>query len=172
MESTADAGLPDDGREHQGEATTTHAGWGEGDPRLLVTGEGVHHTHLLRGDRVRIGSGPDCDLRLEGLEALHAEIDHDTEDEYVLVLRGPAEDSSGSPRPLATVQTEGEVLRTGAQFTLGPWRFVFVRAEFADHGRPYGGREGGEGAHQQPQPPRPRYAHLHPTSEDNARAEE
>ena len=52
-----------------------------------------------------------------------------------------------------------EILRTGARFTLGKWELVFVRAEFADHGRPYGGRQGGEGTKQKPQPARPDYAH-------------
>ena len=30
----------------------------------------------------------------------------------------------------------------------------FYREEYADHGRPYGGRVGGEIGHQRPQPPR------------------
>jgi hypothetical protein len=32
---------------------------------------------------------------------------------------------------------------------------TFFREEFADHGRPYGGRVGGEIGHQRPQPERP-----------------
>jgi hypothetical protein len=45
-------------------------------------------------------------------------------------------------------------LRTGALITLGPWRLAFFREEFADHGRPFGGRMGGEFAVQRPQPAR------------------
>ncbi|MGO1547519.1 MAG: hypothetical protein ACTHXL_09220, partial [Microbacterium gubbeenense] len=48
-------------------------------------------------------------------------------------------------------------LRTGASFTAGPWRFVFQREEFADHGRPFGGRQGGELSDQPPQRRRPDY---------------
>jgi predicted GNAT family acetyltransferase len=47
---------------------------------------------------------------------------------------------------------------------MGAWRLVFARDEFADHGRPYGGRNGGEGAHQRRQAPRPDYAAQHPAS--------
>ena len=46
---------------------------------------------------------------------------------------------------------------TGAQFTIGDWMLVFSRDEYADHGRPYGGRNGGEGTHQERQPERPDY---------------
>ena len=35
-----------------------------------------------------------------------------------------------------------------------PHRLVFFREEYADHGRPHGGRIGGEAGHQIPQPPR------------------
>jgi len=41
---------------------------------------------------------------------------------------------------------------------MGEWRFTFARDEYADHGRPFGGREGGELADQPVQPPRPDYA--------------
>jgi hypothetical protein len=64
---------------------------------------------------------------------------------------------SASPTGEVGIDADRQVLRTGAQFVLGPWRFVFMRAEFADHGRPYGGREGGEGEVQPDQPPRPDY---------------
>jgi hypothetical protein len=36
----------------------------------------------------------------------------------------------------------GRILRTGALITLGSWRLAFFREEFADHGRPFGGRDG------------------------------
>ena len=38
---------------------------------------------------------------------------------------------------------------------VGAWTMTFFREEFADHGRPYGGRVGGEIGHQRPQPERP-----------------
>jgi hypothetical protein len=38
---------------------------------------------------------------------------------------------------------------------LGEWTMSFYREEYADHGRPYGGRIGGELGRQQAQPPRP-----------------
>jgi hypothetical protein len=140
--------------------TTTHAEWGAGDPHLIITREGIHQTFPLEGDHARIGAGEDCELSLDGLQPLHAEIDHDDRDEYVLTLLGPASETSGSP----FAQAAGLVLRSGAQFVLGPWRFVYERAEFADHGRPYGGREGGEGTDQLFQPPRPDYVE-HPSEE-------
>ncbi|HSP75244.1 MAG TPA: hypothetical protein VLO31_03400, partial [Cryobacterium sp.] len=48
----------------------------------------------------------------------------------------------------------GQILRTGARIEMGPWRLAFFREEYADHGRPYGGRVGGEFAVQKPQPSR------------------
>ena len=37
---------------------------------------------------------------------------------------------------------------------MGPWRMAFFREEYADHGRPFGGRLGGEFSVQKPQPTR------------------
>lgn len=140
--------------------TTTHDAWGAGHPRLIVTGDDFHHVFALDEDHVRIGSAEGCHLRLEGAAPLHAEVHHDGADEYVLVLHGPANTSTAAI-PLPALAAEGEVLRTGAQFTIGRWRLVFARDESADHGRPYGGRAGGEGAHQRRQPPRPDYSEHH-----------
>ncbi|MGM7423113.1 GNAT family N-acetyltransferase [Cellulosimicrobium sp. CpK407] len=109
--------------------------------------------HELDCDVTHVGSADDSDVLLQGADPLHARIVHDTADEYVLEMIGRGETSSGP----------NEVLRTGARFTAGPWRLVYTRDEFADHGRPYGGRSGGEGAHQRPQPPRPDYASEHPS---------
>ena len=47
-----------------------------------------------------------------------------------------------------------QLLRTGTRVEVGTHRLVFFREEYADHGRPYGGRIGGEAGHQRPQPPR------------------
>ena len=46
------------------------------------------------------------------------------------------------------------ILRTGCGIDLGEWHLSFFREEYADHGRPYGGRIGGEFGHQRPQPSR------------------
>jgi predicted GNAT family acetyltransferase len=134
--------------------TTTHAAWGAGHPRLLVVSGDSRSVHEIDCDLTHIGSSQDSDLVLEGTDPLHAKILHDTNDEYVLTMVGAGETSAG----------RHETLRTGSQFTAGPWRLVFARDEFADHGRPYGGRNGGEWAHQRRQPPRPDYAREHPAS--------
>jgi hypothetical protein len=102
----------------------------------------------LAGEITRIGSGPDTDLTLEGLLPNHAEIRHDHNDEYILVVHGPA----GLDHTVA--HAEGVTLRTGSRVDLGDWAMTYARDEFADHGRPYGGREGGEFAHQADQPDR------------------
>jgi hypothetical protein len=108
------------------------------------------HTIPLRDDVTTIGASADCDIRLPGLESLHAEIQHDDEDEFVLVRRG------GSP---ASTRVHGApvdtaILRTGTGIDLGRWKLTYFREEYADHGRPYGGRIGGELGRQRTQPSR------------------
>jgi predicted GNAT family acetyltransferase len=134
--------------------TTTHAAWGAGHPRILATSEHERRLHEMTCDMTHTGSAADSDLKLSATDPLHAEVLHDTTDEYVLTMLGEGATSSG----------RHEVLRTGAHFTAGPWQLVFVRDEFADHGRPYGGRLGGEAGHQLPQKPRPDYSKEHPAS--------
>jgi predicted GNAT family acetyltransferase len=134
--------------------TTTHAAWGAGHPRILATSEQERYGHEITCDVIHIGSADDADLRLSDTDALHAKVLHDTTDEYVLTMVGEGATSSG----------RHEVLRTGAHFTAGPWQLIFVRDEFADHGRPYGGRIGGEAGHQRLQEPRPDYSNEHPAS--------
>lgn len=138
--------------------TTTHASWGAGSPRLIISRDGRHHEEELHGRLITIGSGQDADIRVDGLDAVAAEIHHDDHDEFVLVPRVPGETNARLQPQEAADGEDGEVLRTGARFTLGDWTFVFTREEYADHGRPYGGREGGEGTAQPEQPPRPDYA--------------
>ena len=137
--------------------TTTHADAGQGNPRLVfVIGSDVWdgtpaREFRLANEITRIGSGSTMDLRLSGLDPFHAEIRHDDQDEYVLTSHSDARLSND----LADADTlPGVVLRTGFRVELGDWAMFFSRDEFADHGRPFGGRQGGEGAHQQPQPPR------------------
>ncbi|QDZ15154.1 FHA domain-containing protein [Humibacter ginsenosidimutans] len=141
-------------KETNSRVTTTHAAWGAGNPRLLVSRDDQRFVFDIEGDETRIGSAADNELRLEDLDVLHARIQHDDRDEYVLTLLG-----SGESELPAESSDRGEptVLRTGARFMLGPWTVVYQRDEYADHGRPYGGREGGEGDVQYTQPPRPDY---------------
>src|SRR6478736_973829 len=120
---------------------STHDGVGR--PRLVMSlggsvelpagsGPVVQPEFELVADRVRIGGGRDADLRLDGLDDLHAEIWHDEHDEYVVVDRA---------------------LHTGDRIELGPYVLVFLRDERADHLRPHGGRAGGELSVQRAQPP-------------------
>jgi predicted GNAT family acetyltransferase len=134
--------------------TTTHAAWGAGHPRILATSEYERYVHEIKCDLMHIGSAADSDLKLPATDPLHAKILHETTDEFVLTMFGEGATSSG----------RHEVLRTGAHFTAGPWQLIFVRDEFADHGRPYGGRVGGEAGHQRTQKPRPDYSKEHPAS--------
>ncbi|GAB3120615.1 FHA domain-containing protein [Glaciibacter psychrotolerans] len=137
--------------------TTTHYAPGAGRPRLIFVvgsenwnGQMPREFDLLPGVTT-IGSSPSADLQLEGLQPLHAEIRHDANDEYVLY---PLGEVAGGARPLPG-ESEGEqILRTGARIEMMQWRMGFFREEYADHGRPYGGRLGGELAYQRPQPGR------------------
>lgn len=146
--------------------TTTHAGYGEGRPRLRLAvdrqGWSGQPQQVFPLDRevTTIGSAPDADISLPGLAARHAQVRHDERDEYVLVLLGPGEAPAG-PEEDPTATPVPQVLRTGATFRVGDWALSFERAEEADHGRPYGGREGGEGSVQLRQPPRPDYREEH-----------
>lgn len=148
------------------DATTTHASYGEGKPALRLamdeqswSGEPQPVISLDR-EVTTIGSGPDADVQLPDLAPIHAEIRHDERDEYVLVLRedGEAPAATGDD---PTARPGPQVLRTGATFRIGPWALSFERAESADHGRPHGGRQGGEGSVQTTQPPRPDYRDAH-----------
>jgi hypothetical protein len=103
----------------------------------------------LSQDVTSIGSSTDCDIRLPGLAPRHAEVRHDERDEYVLVRL----DAAGITRVHGAPADEA-LLRTGTRIQLGEWTMSFVREEYADHGRPYGGRIGGELGHQRSQPPR------------------
>lgn len=134
--------------------TTTHAAWGAGHPRLLVASDYGRYVHEIDCDMTRIGSSDDNELLLQATDPVHAKVMHDPADEYQLEMLGEGETSHGREA----------TLRTGAHFTAGPWRLVFARDEYADHGRPYGGRNGGEGAHQKRQAPRPDYAKEQPVS--------
>jgi hypothetical protein len=139
--------------------TTTHAEWGSGHPRLLISSEDDRLLYEITTDETRIGSADACEITLSGIAPVHAVIRHDGQDEYDLEMLGPGETSANIDKAAREEGRPVEMLHTGARFTAGPWRFVFVRDEYADHGRPFGGRLGGEGAHQRRQAPRPDYEH-------------
>ncbi|GAA2151673.1 hypothetical protein GCM10009844_34170 [Nocardioides koreensis] len=133
--------------------TTTHDPARGGGPRLvLAVGEDVwpgerQPVYWLADGVSTIGSDPACDICLPRLASLQAEVHHDEADEFVIVARNPGVRVNGARAPR-------QVLRTGSRVEVGPWRLAYYREEYADHGRPYGGRIGGELGHQRPQPPR------------------
>ncbi|TDE92763.1 hypothetical protein EXU48_14715 [Occultella glacieicola] len=136
------------------EPGTTHAAPGSGHPELMVSRAGaampgeVPLRFPLDKDEVTVGSGPDQDIRLDGLEPHHLTVYHDERDEYRVRPYGQVEGGS-------VTEPAHRVLRTGARVAIGPWEVTFQRAEYADHGRPFGGREGGELSDNLTQPPRP-----------------
>lgn len=142
--------------------TTTHDPLGGGRPQLVLsmgptaTRADSRKVFRLRKGVTTIGSSNDADLRLDGLAPRQAEIRRDDNDEYVLVAL-----STDAATLVNGAPVERQLLRSGARIQLGAWKVSYSREEFADHGRPYGGREGGELSHQQGQarpsyePPRP-----------------
>jgi hypothetical protein len=136
--------------------STTHDPERGGHPRLIMAPSETprpgerQSVFALSGEVTTIGSHPSCDIRLPGLAALHAEVRHDERDEFVLVR---ASDPGGTLVNGAPV--DRSVLRTASRVQLGEWTMSFYREEYADHGRPHGGRVGGELGHQRAQPPRP-----------------
>lgn len=149
-------------RSRRDRPTTTHYTPGSGRPRLIfVVGSDQWdgrppREFALEAETITIGSSPDADLQLDGLDPMHAEIRHDKDDEYVLFVN----DKPAGAIPLLDSDrldpNAGQILRTGARIELGPWRMGYFREEFADHGRPFGGRLGGELSRQKRQPPRRR----------------
>ena len=136
--------------------TTTHDPDGGGNPRLVVapgqhpSPDDVRQVFPLRRAVTTIGSDSGCDIRLAGTEPWHAEVRHDARDEFVLVRRGRPGSVQVNGRPV-----DISLLRTATRLQLGEVTLSFARDEHADHGRPYGGRVGGELGHQRPQPARP-----------------
>lgn len=138
-------------------ATTTHAEWGAGAPRLLLHSDGLRGEYALTHVSTRIGSAPESEIYLADLPETLAIVRHNDRDEFVLTLHASGQ-TTANPDPDGTGHQHDIVLRTGAQFRSGSYTFVFQREEFADHGRPFGGRQGGEFAEQPPQPRRPDYS--------------
>ena len=137
--------------------TTTHDPRGGGNPRLILAPRpdpwpgDRQPAYPLRDGVTTIGSGPGCDIRLNGLEPVHAEVRHDADDEYVLVDLSRAGGSRVNGE-----RVRQRILRTASRVEVGDWTLSFYREEYADHGRPFGGRIGGELGRQRPQPPRSR----------------
>jgi len=147
-EEPAGAGTHDPGNA----PTSTNAEYGAGRPRLIFkvgdTWDGTppREFDLLIGS-TRIGSGDEMDLQLAGLEPFHAEITHTDDDEYVLSHVTEASTQNAPILESEAIPGEG-ILRTGSPVELGAWSMSYFRDERADHGRPGGGRAGGEGEHQ------------------------
>lgn len=126
-------------RRYRMKPTTTHYARGGGRPRLIFVRDSVvwdgqaPKEYNLTNENTVIGGGEDADLRLPELSGAHGRIVHTADDEYVFF---PPEDDPANQRQ--------RILRTGARLLLGPWRLVFFREEYADHGRPFGGRTPGE----------------------------
>ncbi|WP_344813733.1 FHA domain-containing protein [Microlunatus aurantiacus] len=132
--------------------STTHDPTGGGLPRLYFPPEDSAGSRLkvfyLR-PVITVGDRADADLRLPGVAPVQAVIRRNDRDEYVIE---PQPD--GLPiRVHGSLVLRPTQLRTGARIEIGSWRMVYFRAEYADHGRPYGGRQGGEIDQQQWQPP-------------------
>lgn len=140
----------------------THSSYGAGHPHLVMTGvEGGGAEFPLTGEVTTIGSAPDNDIELPGLLPHHARITHTETDEYVLDSIGETTTpSAGEASPTDDAPT-GARLRHGSGFKIRELGFVFQRAEYADHGRPFGGRGGGEGEKQPQQAPPPDYRPVH-----------
>jgi hypothetical protein len=125
---------------------------GGGRPRLRFAVGGIaprgcqpREFSLHEATTTRIGSGPRADLRLDGLAAEHAEIRYELGDEYALVDLGAAAGSRVNGRPVERAE-----LHTGDRIEVGSWTLSYYREEYADHGRPCGGRSGGESLHEPP----------------------
>jgi hypothetical protein len=122
--------------------TTTHDPAGGGSPRLVFAqgrSRGPERTHHLPQGVTGVGSHPSNDLVLEGLAPFHAEIHRNPGDDYVLVNLGARSSVHVHGRPVQAAE-----LHTGTRIELGQHVLSFARAEFADHGRTHGGRQGGE----------------------------
>jgi hypothetical protein len=132
--------------------TTTHDPDRGGRPRLIVahrpvTAGAAPPEFALTGAATLIGSDPGCDIRLDGLDPEHVVVRHDERDEFVLERLGLYEHTLVNGE-----RVEQALLRTATRLELGGWTLTFYREEYADHGRPYGGRLGGEAGHQPAQP--------------------
>lgn len=136
--------------------TTTHDPDRGGYPRLVVAPPEAHFPGqtwpaYLLGDVTTLGSDPAADVVLPGLRPWHAEVRRTESDEFLLTLLSP----TAPVRVNGARVLEEALLRSGTRLQLGPNVLVYAREEYADHGRPYGGRVGGELGRQRAQPAPP-----------------
>jgi hypothetical protein len=120
----------------------------KGHPRLIMALGGLapagteQQEFALRQGVTVVGSAPEADVQLAGLDGRHAEIRHEQDqDEYVWVDLGTAAGSRVDGRPMGE-----QGLHTGDRIEVGDFTLVYHREVHADHIRPDGGRQGGEGA--------------------------
>src|ERR1700722_12330910 len=122
--------------------TTTTDPHGGGRPLLILAMGGSAPADAeprefeLRPGVTVIGSDPGADLQLPGLDGRHAEVRRqDEEDVWIALGAGSSVDGRrmGQRPP-----------HTGDRIAVGPWTLTYWRAEVADHGRPFGGRQGGQ----------------------------
>lgn len=149
---------------HYGRGPTTHSTYGAGDPRIVMIGvedPAGSPVYLIDREVITLGSSADCDVVLEGLLPHHATISHTETDEYVLDSQGETHTSTAGEESPFDDAPKGARLRHGSEFRIGAYAFSFQRAEYADHGRPFGGREGGEGSKQSRQDAPPDYRAAH-----------
>lgn len=123
---------PTFGRRPRRRPTTTHDPARGGGARLVLSKQdmwaGERQPVFWLGENTTIGSDPGRDVVLKDLEAVHARIVHDDQDEYVVSsVAGITRVHGGSVRD--------KILRTGARLDLGVHHLAFFREEFADHGR-------------------------------------
>jgi hypothetical protein len=125
---------------------------GGGRPRLRFAMGGMapagsqpREVTLREAETTRIGSGPGADLQLDGLAEEHAEIRYEQGDDYVLVDLGSPDGCRVDGQLV-----ERAALHTGDRIEVGDWTLSYYREEYADHGRPFGGRSGGEALHEHP----------------------
>ena len=135
--------------------TTTHDPDGGGYPRLVMAPgphphPGDHQPVYLLGSLSLLGSDPEGDIVLPGLSARHATVRHTDDDEFEVTSVDPDDPVRVNGAPALAPA----LLRTGTRIEAGEWTLSFYREEWADHGRPYGGRIGGELGRQRPQPTR------------------
>lgn len=124
--------------------TTTHDPAGGGRPRLVLpAGQGWGRVIHDLAPVSSVGSGEEALIRLPGLHAVQAEVRRDEEDEYRLHVLAGALDVRVDGA-LVRPGSPGVLLRTGTRVQVGLWVLTYCRDEHADHGRPYGGRIGGE----------------------------
>lgn len=156
-----------------GHGPTTHSAYGAGNPHLVLIGierDGPSPEFPL-GELTRIGSSPDNEIVLEGLLPHHATIEHTEQDQYSLDSLGQTETGSAGEASPFEDAPKGALLRHGTRFKIADYTFTFQREEYADHGRPFGGREGGEFEKQPMQDAPPDYSREHERAAQNEREE-